>query len=165
MLKSKKQVICTDINKKKHRVALSSLTFCPSAYGILINNGKILLSKQRGDGYDFPGGGIEIEETAEAAVVREFYEETGFKVRPLQVIDVVSKMHRSNRRKENWNWIGVYYTVKKLSGKISTANFADSEKHYIDAAEWIDLRKIKKIKFYTAANGPKLIAEAIRMSK
>ncbi len=165
MVKGKKQVICLDIHKKPHRVAVSSLTFRPSAYGILIDKGKILLSKQRGDGYDFPGGGIEIEETAEAAVVREFYEETGFKVKPLQVIDVISKMHRSNRRRENWNWIGVYYIVKKLSGRISTENFADSEKHYIEAAEWVDLRKIKKVKFYNSVDSLRIIAEAIRISK
>jgi 8-oxo-dGTP pyrophosphatase MutT (NUDIX family) len=33
------------------------------------------------DGYDFPGGGVEIEETVEEALIREFVEETGIKVK------------------------------------------------------------------------------------
>jgi len=59
----------------------SNQRFHVGAYGILINENKILLiKKSRGayrGMYDFPGGGIEFNERIEEALKREFIEETG----------------------------------------------------------------------------------------
>jgi 8-oxo-dGTP pyrophosphatase MutT (NUDIX family) len=72
----KSTIVCHDHDNQEFIVAPSQLSFRPSAYGILIEDNKVLLSKQW-DGYDFPGGGVEVDETLEEAVVREFWEETG----------------------------------------------------------------------------------------
>ena len=52
-----KKIICHDINKKRYEIDSSQLIYRPSVYGVLIEKGKVLLSKQY-DGYDFPGGGV-----------------------------------------------------------------------------------------------------------
>lgn len=44
------------------------------------NNNKFLLVHYSNGNYEFPGGGVEIGETDENAVIREVLEETGFKV-------------------------------------------------------------------------------------
>lgn len=50
----------------------------PSARGIIIKDGKIaLVYSKKYDYYKFPGGGIEVDERKEEALIREVAEETG----------------------------------------------------------------------------------------
>jgi 8-oxo-dGTP diphosphatase len=142
-----KKVICHDINGKLYKVDAKKLTFRPSIYGILIKNNKVLLSKQW-DGYDFPGGGAELYETIEDTLKREFWEETGFKVKPIKLVYAGTSFHYSIIRKKFWNCQLFYFTVKKISGKLSKANFDQYEKNYANLAEWIDIKKISQFKFY-----------------
>ncbi len=68
-----------------HRVRKGDLTFRPSAYGIVIRDGKILLCKTRSTGkYVLPGGGVEVGETLEQALCREMMEECGIEVEVLK---------------------------------------------------------------------------------
>lgn len=142
-----KKVVCHDIRGKLYKVDAKKLIFRPSIYGILIKNNKILLSKQW-DGYDFPGGGAELHETIEDTLKREFWEETGFKIKPLKIIHCGNSFFYSITKKKYWNCQLVYFTVKKISGKLSKAGFDKYEKKYADMATWIDIKNLDKIKFY-----------------
>ncbi|MFI5350169.1 MAG: NUDIX hydrolase, partial [Elusimicrobiota bacterium] len=58
-------------------------------YGVLRENGKVLLTRSafRGSSFiNFPGGGVEIGEAPMAALLREFVEETGLVVRPARTL-------------------------------------------------------------------------------
>ena len=159
-----KKVVCHDINNKLYKVDAKKLIFRPSIYGILIEKNKILLSKQW-DGYDFPGGGGELHETIDDTLKREFWEETGFKVRPGKIIYVGSSLYYSVNIKQYWNCQLMYFLVKKTGGKLSKANFDDKEKEYADMAEWIDIKKLGKIKFYNSLgnkNSIKIIKDALK---
>jgi hypothetical protein len=59
-----KTVITTDKDGGKHKVPISELVWRPTAYAIIIQNNKILLSPQW-DGHDLPGGGIDLGEAPE----------------------------------------------------------------------------------------------------
>jgi len=80
-----KKIICYDIKGKQHKISSEELSFRPSVYGIIIQDDKILLSKQW-DGYDFPGGGVELGETIKNALTREIKEETGLIVKVGKII-------------------------------------------------------------------------------
>ena len=159
-----KKVICHDQYGKLYGINADKLTFRPSIYGILIKKNKILLSKQW-DGYDFPGGGAEINETIEEALKREFWEETGLKVKSIKIIHVGTSFYYSTERKKYWNCQLFYFLVKKTGGKLSKENFDDKKKEYADMAKWIDIKKIGKIKFYNSIgnkNSVKIIKNALK---
>lgn len=161
---SNKKVICHDINGKLYKVNAKKLTFRPSIYGILIEKNKILLSKQW-NGYDFPGGGAELHETIDDTLKREFWEETGFKVKPGNIIYVGSSLYYSIAKKQYWNCQLFYFLVKRIGGKLSKANFDKFEKKYTDMAEWIEIKKLGRIKFYNSLgnkNSIKIIKQAIK---
>ena len=160
-----KEIICRDIYAKEYKTNASSLIFRPSVYGILIEKNKILLVRQFKDGFDFPGGGVEIDETVEEALKREFWEETGLQVEPVKIIDIKNSFFKFRYKEIFSNSILMYYLCRKISGELSMANFDEYEKEYADMPEWIDIDKIGSIKFYNAIDSPSLIKKAFDLSK
>lgn len=72
---------CVTHYGKTKQVPKDRLTFRPSVYGIVVNDGKVLLLDTVHTGtYSLPGGGIEIGETLEIALKREVWEETGIEI-------------------------------------------------------------------------------------
>lgn len=62
-------------------VPKEKLQFRPAVYGVVISDGKLLLTKMRSTGkYWLPGGGVDLGETLERAVKREIWEECGIDV-------------------------------------------------------------------------------------
>lgn len=159
------KIICRDIDGHKHKVNRDRLIFRPSVYGILIKDNHILLSRQFKDGYDFPGGGIEKYETVEQALKREVWEETGLKVKVGKLVDCQSSFYKSRLHKEYWNAILLYYLCEQVGGKLSKDNFDEYEIKYADMPEWIDLKKINRIKFYNSVDSLSLIKKALKVNR
>jgi 8-oxo-dGTP pyrophosphatase MutT (NUDIX family) len=62
-------------------VIQKKLTFRPSVYAIIVDNGKVLLLNTRHTGtYSLPGGGVDLGETLEVALKREVRGETGLEI-------------------------------------------------------------------------------------
>ena len=81
---------------KKRTVAVEA------ALGILVRRGRIFIQKRGGSGlmpglWEFPGGKIRAGESPEQALVREFSEELGIKIRPLRKIAVIKHQYTSFR--------------------------------------------------------------------
>ncbi len=146
-----KEVLCHNVLGEEFLVPASKLQFRPSVYGLLIQNGKILLSPQW-DGYDFPGGGLKIEEDLEEALRREFWEETGLKVDVGKIIKASTSFYaprpRSGEESVYWNCVLLHFLVTQTGGELSTANFDEAEKSYLGLATWLDLNKLEGLKFY-----------------
>lgn len=159
-----KKVFCHDINHKKRKIDANKLIFRPAVYGVLIERGKILLSKQW-DGYDFPGGGVKINETIKQALEREFWEETGVKVKDKQIIACETSFFILPFSKKPTNSIVIYFLCKKISGKPSAAHLKGHETKYAGMPEWIDLKRINKIKFYNSVDSVKIIKKAVQITK
>ncbi len=158
------KIKCRDIKGKEYLVDSKKVAFRPSVYGILIKQNKILLSRQW-DGYDFPGGGIKINETIREALKREFLEETGLRIKPKKLIECQTSFFITPFEEEAVNSILIYFLCAKNSGRISTRNFDKYEKKYAQKAEWIGLSEIENIKFCNSVDSIEIIGKALNNYK
>ncbi len=141
-----KKVVCRDINgTETEPIPVEKLVFRPSVYGVIVQNGKVLLVPQW-NGYDFPGGGIDLGETLEEALLREVKEETGLSVTKGRII--TSDL--------------MYFLCANPKGELSTDGFDEEEKGYAKKAEWVDIGKISKLKFYNPIDSVALINRAVK---
>lgn len=72
------------------------------ANGLLVREGKVFVQQRENEGvwaglWEFPGGGLELDESPEETVVREWREEVDFAVRPLAELAVVRHAYTSYR--------------------------------------------------------------------
>lgn len=160
----KKYVTCHDVNGKLRRVRADTLFFRPSIYGVIIERGKVLLSKQW-DGYDFPGGGSDLHETITQTLKREMWEETGLRVEPIKLLWAGNSFFTLAFEKKHANCILLYYLCKRVGGKLSTKNFDVHEKTYAHMAEWVSLTKCKRLKFYNSVDNVKILRLARQATK
>lgn len=154
-----KTVICVDIHGKMHEVPADQLSFRPAVYGIIIENRKILLSREW-DGYDLPGGGIKLGETINEALMREVKEETGYSVSPGKLVACEESFFKKLSKDEFVHSILLYYFCSIQGGEASTKFFNGNEKTYMSKPEWIDLDKIRDLKFYSSVDLVEIIETA-----
>ena len=76
-----KTVICKDVFGNQYTVPVDELNIRVGVYAVVIEDNKILLTRQW-DGYSLIGGGVEKGETIEESIVREVKEETGLTIMP-----------------------------------------------------------------------------------
>ncbi len=73
------------------------------------------------DGYDLPGGGVDIEEYIEEALVREVKEETGLDVLIDELVTAKNSFFTFRKKGKHTHSIALYYTAHVVGGELSTA--------------------------------------------
>lgn len=161
-----KTIVCHDIHWNLKRIPVKKLTYRPSVYGVLIEKRKILLSRQW-DGYDYPGGGSHMHETIEQALKREFWEETGLKVKVELPVWCASSFFTFHNHKKSVHAICIYFICKRIGGTVTDKYLVGAELDYAQKAEWVDLRRISKLKFYNSLKKDNItvIRHALAMKK
>lgn len=86
--------------------------------------------------WSLPGGHIELGETVEKAAVREASEETGLKVKPLEILGVYSVRGRDPRYRS----LTVAF-VTKIVGGHQKINYESSETKWFGVAELVKLKR------------------------
>lgn len=138
-------ITCTDVNGNTYDIPLSDLQWRPSAYGIVIKDGCVLLSRQFGR-YDLPGGGIDLGEEPTAAVIREIKEETGIDAAAPRILGVENSFfHAAHSNMQSFQTIMLYYACDFIGGELSTDGFDEDEKGYAELAEWVPLSSLNDI--------------------
>ncbi len=105
-------------------------------YGLLLQNGKLLITKEHIKGQEvikFPGGGLQFGEGIKDALVREFQEELGISVRVMQFI-YINDFYVQSAIDANYQVIAIYYLVKS-DEKLPTHTFVRNNILF----EWIIL--------------------------
>lgn len=148
-------IIAKSITGEETLVDINDLTMSVNLYAVVVKNGKILISPQwKENGYDFPGGHLELGEDHIDGLIREVKEETGFIVKPTKVIDIFTSFFMHPRKKKPQQTIKIYYAAEIVSGEISTAGFAEGELSYAREARFATLAEIKNMEFMCTIQKP-----------
>jgi 8-oxo-dGTP pyrophosphatase MutT (NUDIX family) len=154
-------VIARQIDGTTQMVSTKDMSFRISVYGVTVEGDAVLLVPQW-DGYDIPGGGIELGETTEDALRREVYEETGLSVEPHMehILHATQDFFIHPTDGKTYHYLLLYYHCSLIGGSISDANFKDDEKLYAKAAQWIPIDRVSELKFYNPVDSASLIRTA-----
>ncbi len=120
--------------------------------GIVIQNGKLLVSREEvTDYWMLPGGGLEKNETLEECCVREVLEETGYIVEPIKEFLVMNEYY------EEYRYISHFFVCKVLGQ--GEQKLTEVEKMRGLIPKWIDIQFfldiVSKHQDYAAANEEK----------
>ena len=114
-----------------------------SVYGICIQDDSVLLVHHNKENfYDAPGGGVELDETLEEALLREGKEEAGWELRPEKFIYAVSDWFYHSDEKKFYRTLQHYY---KVTGHKLEQPPTDKR---IVFAELVPLAKLSAFKIY-----------------
>lgn len=137
-----------DIDGGLHNIDRSDLSWRVHVYGVIIDEGKILLSPQHRPGaYDLPGGKVDLGEPLGAALIREVKEETGIDVEVVEQLTVRDSLFKVTFRQpqDTWHSVMIYYLCRPVGGEIDTAGLDEHEKQYAGRAEWVALSDLGNI--------------------
>lgn len=121
------------------------------AYGLVIQDGKILLIKKFGGPYDgkldLPGGTIEFCERPEDALKRELMEEVGIEVVDFQLFDADSVSFEWQYKEGvllKVHHMGIFFKVLNYNNEIKNEIKVDEVNDDSLGAEFFDIDKLKK---------------------
>lgn len=106
--------------------------------GIIVQEGRVLLVRRgteplRGR-WSIPGGLIEVGEALREAVVREVLEETGLEIEPVELVELLDRIHRQGER-VRYHYVIADYLCRVTGGTLKAASDAD-EVRWVERAEW-----------------------------
>jgi ADP-ribose pyrophosphatase YjhB (NUDIX family) len=101
---------------------------------VVVNEGRVLLVRRgceplKGH-WSLPGGLLEVGESLLAGVVREVQEETGLSVEPLELVELLDRIHRDGER-VRYHYVIADYLCRVVGGELKAASDAEVER-----AEW-----------------------------
>ena len=133
-----------------------------SVTGVVIKENKVLLARHTyGDGKGMliiPGGYVNVGETPQEALVREYREETQIEVKPLNIIGVRFNMH---------DWY-IAFRTEYISGEASSDGDENSEVLWMDieiALSRNDVPELTKILIQSAISKAPKAAKAPKLTK
>lgn len=119
-----------------------------SSRAIIIKDDKILLNKF-GDGlyFNFPGGGIEENETALEAVIREVLEKTGYEVKVESHVFTFEyePSHCDSFEGDRYH-ISIFFRCKVLNDNILKPTIVDTDPNDLPVkTEWVQISELDNI--------------------
>ena len=105
---------------------------------VIVQEGRVLLV-QRGrepmkGRWMIPGGLIEIGEMLHEAVVRETREETGLEVEPIELVELLDRIHREEGR-VRYHYVIADYLCRVVGGTLAAADDAAAVR-WVERSEW-----------------------------
>jgi ADP-ribose pyrophosphatase YjhB (NUDIX family) len=105
---------------------------------VVVDHGRVLLVRRgreplKGQ-WSLPGGLLEVGESLIAGVSREVEEDTGLNVEPLELIELLDRIHREGER-IRYHYVIADYLCRVVGGELKAASDADAVR-WVERAEW-----------------------------
>ncbi|MFZ1084429.1 MAG: NUDIX hydrolase [Terracidiphilus sp.] len=105
---------------------------------VIVDAGRVLLIRRgcaplKGH-WSLPGGLLELGESLTAGVQREVREETGLAVEPLELIELIDRIHREGER-VRYHYVIADYLCRVTGGALQASSDADAA-HWVQRAAW-----------------------------
>ena len=84
--------------------------------------------------WTLPGGVLEVGESLVEGVAREVMEETGLQVEPIELVELLDRIHREESR-VRYHYVIADYLCRVTGGELRAASDAD-EVRWVERAEW-----------------------------
>jgi 8-oxo-dGTP pyrophosphatase MutT (NUDIX family) len=141
-----KKIVSHDLYGNEHEISVDQLRWRPSAYAIVIDGDKVLLTKQLKT-WHLPGGGVELGELPEEAVIRETKEETGYAVANPRLVDCITGFFTfwKSQKGAHAQTIKLFYRCDLVGGEASVDGFQAEEREHGELPEWIPIGRLDDI--------------------
>ena len=105
---------------------------------VVVDQGRVLLVRRGSEPlkgqWSLPGGLLEVGESLSAGVAREVREETGLTVEPVELIELLDRIHREGER-VRYHYVIADYLCRVVCGELQAASDAE-ETRWVERAEW-----------------------------
>ena len=105
---------------------------------VVVRQGRVLLVRRGTEPmkgrWSLPGGLLELGESLTGGVAREVREETGLVVEPVELIELLDRIHRDGER-VRYHYVIADYLCSVLGGELCAASDADDVR-WVERAEW-----------------------------
>jgi ADP-ribose pyrophosphatase YjhB (NUDIX family) len=105
---------------------------------VVVDQGRVLLVRRGTEPlkghWSLPGGLLDLGESLASGVVREVREETGLMVEPVELIELLDRIHRDGDR-VRYHYVIADYLCRVVGGELLAASDADAVR-WVERAEW-----------------------------
>jgi ADP-ribose pyrophosphatase YjhB (NUDIX family) len=135
-----KRIRCKNNLGQIVELPVEKFIFRPSVYGVVIDNKKVVLLKNKSNGkFWFPGGGIELGERIEDALKREILEETGLNIKVGEMIFFKENFFYYQPLDEAYHAFLFFFICKPNNKKIGKSTDFESKN-----PQWIKIMDVKE---------------------
>ena len=139
-------VKCRTLFNQEKLIPAESLIQRPSVYGLIIQNGKLLVAKgQYTQRYVLPGGGIEKGEAIDAALVREVKEETGIEIEVREFLHFTTDFFYYDPLDLAIHGFLFFYGCKPLTTDLKLPDYPPEEG--LEAPFWVEIERLDSAAF------------------
>jgi ADP-ribose pyrophosphatase YjhB (NUDIX family) len=109
---------------------------------VVVDGGRVLLVRRGTEPmkgrWSLPGGLLELGESLTAGVVREVREETGLEVEPVELVELLDRIHKENGsegERVRYHYVIADYLCRVLGGELRAASDAEAVR-WVEREEW-----------------------------